>query len=46
MFDVRDESRETIIFALIDWFEDGTIGAIRDYNYARHVVADALAEVA
>ena len=46
MYDSQDERGEPINFALIDWLEDGSIGAIRDYNYARYVVADARAEVA
>lgn len=46
MFDARDDSGVTINFALIEWLEDGTIGSIRDYNYARHVVMEALPAVA
>ena len=36
MYDSQDERGEPINFALIDWLEDGSIGAIRDYNYARY----------
>jgi RNA polymerase sigma-70 factor (ECF subfamily) len=44
MYSAKEHPDTPMNFVLFDWAEDGSIAAIRDYMYARHVIGESLAE--